>query len=101
MLDAFVELAPHPGARLSVSREVSPYEKEFSGFAFKIQANMNPAHRDRIAFVRICSGKFTRGMRVVHHRIGKEVTLSQRDNIYGTGQGECGGGISWRYYWYS
>ncbi|MBW2558616.1 MAG: peptide chain release factor 3 [Deltaproteobacteria bacterium] len=76
MLDAFVELAPHPGARQSASREVSPYEKEFSGFAFKIQANMNPAHRDRIAFVRICSGKFTRGMRVVHHRIGKEVTLA-------------------------
>ncbi len=76
MLDAFVELAPHPGVRPSASREVSPYEKEFSGFAFKIQANMNPAHRDRVAFVRICSGKFTRGMRVVHHRIGKEVTLA-------------------------
>jgi len=76
MLDAFVELAPHPGARPSASREVSPYEKEFSGFAFKIQANMNPAHRDRIAFVRICSGKFTRGMKVVHHRIGKEVTIA-------------------------
>ena len=76
MLDAFVELAPHPGVRTAVSREVSPYEKEFSGFAFKIQANMNPAHRDRIAFVRICSGKFTRGMKVVHHRIGKEVTFS-------------------------
>jgi len=76
MLDAFVELSPHPGVRQAVSREVSPYEKEFSGFAFKIQANMNPAHRDRIAFVRICSGKFKRGMRVVHHRIGKEVTFA-------------------------
>ncbi|MEA3428637.1 MAG: peptide chain release factor 3, partial [Thermodesulfobacteriota bacterium] len=76
MLDAFVELAPHPGVRQAVSREVSPYEKEFSGFAFKIQANMNPAHRDRIAFVRICSGKFKRGMKVVHHRIGKEVTFA-------------------------
>jgi len=76
MLDAFVELAPHPGARPAVSREVLPYEKEFSGFAFKIQANMDPAHRDRIAFVRICSGKFTRGMKVLHHRIGKEVTLA-------------------------
>jgi peptide chain release factor 3 len=76
MLDAFVELAPHPGVRPAVSREVSPYEKEFSGFAFKIQANMNPAHRDRIAFVRICSGKFQRGMRVVHHRIGKEVIFA-------------------------
>lgn len=76
MLDTFVEMAPHPGARAALSREVSPYEKSFSGFAFKIQANMNPAHRDRIAFVRICSGKFLRGMKVIHHRIGKEVALA-------------------------
>ncbi len=76
MLDAFVEMAPHPAVRAAVSREVSPYESSFSGFTFKIQANMNPAHRDRIAFVRICSGKFNRGMKVVHHRIGKEVTLA-------------------------
>ncbi len=76
MLDAFVEMAPHPAARAAVERDVSPYEEAFSGFAFKIQANMNPAHRDRIAFVRICSGKFTRGMKVMHHRIGKEVALS-------------------------
>ena len=75
MLDAFVEMAPHPGSRAAVSREVSPYEESFSGFTFKIQANMNPAHRDRIAFVRICSGKFQKGMKVVHHRIGKDVTL--------------------------
>ena len=76
MLDAFVEMAPHPGPRAAVTRKVSPYEKPFSGFAFKIQANMNPAHRDRIAFIRICSGKFSRGMKVVHHRIKKEVTLA-------------------------
>ncbi len=76
MLNAFVELAPHPGPRVAVSREVSPYEKPFSGFAFKIQANMDPAHRDRIAFVRICSGKFKRGMKVMHHRIGKNVTFA-------------------------
>jgi peptide chain release factor 3 len=89
LLDAFVEMAPPPGTRVAVSREVSPYEKSFSGFAFKIQANMNPAHRDRIAFVRICSGKFKRGMKVVHHRIGKEVALANatifmaqdRDNV--------------------
>jgi len=89
MLDAFVEMAPSPGLRSAVSREVSPYEKSFSGFAFKIQANMNPAHRDRIAFVRICSGKFRRGMKVVHHRIGKEMALANatifmaqgRDNV--------------------
>jgi len=76
LLDAFVEMAPAPSPRSAVSREVSPYEEPFSGFVFKIQANMDPAHRDRIAFLRICSGKFTRGMRVIHHRLGKEVTLA-------------------------
>jgi peptide chain release factor 3 len=76
LLDAFVQMAPPPGKRAALTREVSPYEKAFSGFAFKIQANMDPAHRDRIAFVRICSGKFSRGMKVVHHRLGKEVTLA-------------------------
>jgi len=76
MLNAFVELAPSPNVRPAVSRDVSPYEKPFSGFAFKIQANMNPAHRDRIAFVRICSGKFTRGRKVMHHRIDKEVSFA-------------------------
>ena len=76
MLDAFVELAPPPGPRPTTERDISPDEKTFSGFAFKIQANMNPAHRDRIAFFRICSGKFTRGMKVRHHRLGKEVSLA-------------------------
>jgi peptide chain release factor 3 len=76
MLDAFVEIAPSPMPREAVTRIVSPTENEFSGFVFKIQANMDPAHRDRIAFLRICSGKFTRGMRVRHHRIGKDVLLS-------------------------
>lgn len=76
LLDAFVELAPSPGPRTTVSREVDPYEEAFSGFTFKIQANMDPAHRDRIAFFRVCSGKFKRGMKVKHHRIGKDVTLS-------------------------
>lgn len=76
MLDAFVEMAPAPGPRAAITREVSPLEDAFSGFAFKIQANMNPAHRDRIAFVRICSGKFIRGMKAIHHRIGKEITIA-------------------------
>jgi peptide chain release factor 3 len=76
LLDAFVENAPHPGPRQTETREVSPYEPEFSGFVFKIQANMNPAHRDRIAFLRICSGKYTKGMKVMHHRIGKEVPIA-------------------------
>jgi peptide chain release factor 3 len=76
LLDSFVALAPSPGPRLTVSRPVAPEEEEFSGFTFKIQANMNPAHRDRIAFFRICSGKYTRGMKVRHHRLGKEVVLA-------------------------
>lgn len=76
MLDAFVELAPQPGIRKSATRDVLPEEEAFSGFTFKIQANMDPAHRDRIAFFRICSGKFTKGMKVRHHRIGKDINLS-------------------------
>lgn len=76
LLDTFVEMAPAPRPRQAVSREVAPEEEEFSGFVFKIQANMDPAHRDRIAFLRICSGRFERGMHVMHHRIGKEVTFS-------------------------
>ena len=76
LLDAFVEIAPPPLPRPAVTRMVAPDEDDFSGFVFKIQANMDPAHRDRIAFLRICSGKFQRGMKVQQHRIGKEVNLS-------------------------
>ena len=76
MLDGFVEMAPPPGIREAVSRTVDPGEEDFSGFVFKIQANMNPAHRDRIAFFRICSGRFTRGMKVKHHRLGKDINLA-------------------------
>jgi peptide chain release factor 3 len=76
MLDAFVEIAPAPIPRATTTRVVSPDEEAFSGFVFKIQANMDPAHRDRIAFLRICSGRFRRGMKVRHHRIGKDVLLS-------------------------
>ena len=76
LLEAFVEMAPPPGPRAALNRMVSPLETAFSGFVFKIQANMDLAHRDRIAFFRICSGKFTRGMKVFHHRIGREIVLS-------------------------
>ncbi|MFO7707481.1 MAG: peptide chain release factor 3 [Desulfobacterales bacterium] len=76
LLDAFVELAPQPRPRDALTRIVHPDEEAFSGFVFKIQANMDPAHRDRIAFLRICSGKFNRGMRVTHHRAGKQVALN-------------------------
>jgi peptide chain release factor 3 len=75
-LVAFVEMAPAPPAGPTTTRQVGPEENAFSGFTFKIQANMDPAHRDRIAFVRICSGKFTRGMKVFQTRQSKPVTLS-------------------------
>ena len=76
LLDTFVEIAPAPLPRLTTTRMVSPAEDAFSGFVFKIQANMDPAHRDRLAFMRVCSGCFSRGMRVRHHRIGKDVIIS-------------------------
>jgi peptide chain release factor 3 len=62
--------------RSAITRDVSPDEEAFSGFVFKIQANMDKAHRDRMAFLRICSGKFTRGMKVRHHRLEKDINLA-------------------------
>ncbi len=76
LLNTFVMLAPHPGPRQAETRAVSPFEEDFSGVVFKIQANMDPAHRDRIAFLRVCSGKFQKGMKVRHHRINKDVQIS-------------------------
>ncbi len=76
LLDTFIAHAPSPLPRETETRIVSPYEEQFTGFAFKIQANMDPAHRDRIAFFRICSGKFTRGMKVRHLRLGREVQIA-------------------------
>ncbi len=76
-LENFLQLAPKPEPRRSTSGIVEPTNEKFSGYVFKIQANMNPAHRDRIAFLRIVSGKFERGMSVKHVRAGKEIKLSQ------------------------
>jgi peptide chain release factor 3 len=75
LLDAFVEHAPSPLPRATAERTVEPGEKAFTGFVFKIQANMDPAHRDRIAFVRICSGRYGRGMKLRHVRIGRDVRI--------------------------
>jgi peptide chain release factor 3 len=76
-LETYLQFAPAPMARNSSIGEINPLAEQFSGFVFKIQANMNPAHRDRIAFVRICSGKFERGMTVNIPRLGKQIKLSQ------------------------
>jgi len=88
VLDALVDLAPPPSARMAMQRTVQPNEAKFSGVVFKIQANMDPAHRDRIAFVRVASGHFERGMRLKVVRSGKELRpntvvsfLSQRREL--------------------
>lgn len=76
LLDAVVELSPAPLPRPTVSRSVEPDEPKFSGFVFKIQANMDPKHRDRIAFVRVCSGKFERGMKLKQVATDKQIAVN-------------------------
>ena len=76
-LETYLQFAPPPQPRESTIGKIDPLSENFSGFIFKIQANMNPAHRDRIAFLRICSGKFERGMTVNVPRTGKQIKLSQ------------------------
>ncbi len=76
LLDAFVEYSPPPRSRESETRTVQPDEEDLTGFIFKIQANMDPAHRDRIAFMRICSGEYQKGMRLKHVRSGKEMKIA-------------------------
>lgn len=76
MLDAFVEYAPPPRSAQAASRAVEPQEEAFSGFVFKIQANMDPQHRDRIAFLRICSGSYQPGMKARHVRLGRELKIA-------------------------
>jgi peptide chain release factor 3 len=83
LLDAFLELAPSPRPRSANGRVIPPDEAAFSGFIFKIQANMDPKHRDRLAFVRICSGRFERDMTVHHTRTGKKVRLSSSHKLFG------------------
>ena len=75
LLDALVDFAPPPPVRMTQTREVKPSEEKFSGFVFKIQANMDPKHRDRIAFLRICSGRYSKGMKVKHVRINRDVKI--------------------------
>ncbi len=76
ILNALLEWAPMPQARDATVRMVEPTEEKFSGFVFKIQANMDPKHRDRIAFLRVCSGTFTRGMKMKHLRLNREIAAS-------------------------
>ena len=75
LLDEFVQHAPAPLPRESEQREVLPDEEKLTGFVFKIQANMDPGHRDRVAFMRLCSGEYRKGQRVLHVRSGKEMKI--------------------------
>lgn len=76
LLNAMAEYAPSPRSRGTTGRRVDAEEDKFSGFVFKIQANMDPAHRDRVAFLRVCSGSFVKGMKVRHVRLGRDVKIA-------------------------
>ena len=76
LLDDFAQYAPAPLARKTETRLVKPEEPAFTGFVFKIQANMDPKHRDRIAFLRICSGEYHKGMKMSHLRLAKDIQIS-------------------------
>ena len=76
VLNALIDWAPGPRERDATLRTVAPEEPRFSGFVFKIQANMDPAHRDRIAFLRVCSGRFERGMKIRHLRLDRDIKVN-------------------------
>ncbi len=82
-LRRFLEYAPAPGVRSSSEGEVAPTDPRFTGFVFKIQANMDPKHRDRLAFVRVCSGRFEAGATVLNTRSGKSVRLARPQTFFG------------------
>jgi peptide chain release factor 3 len=85
--DRFVELAPPPGPMETVNDGVvCPDAEEFSGFVFKIQANMDPMHRDRVAFLRVCSGRFERDMQVLHPRLGRKIRLTRPHKLFAQGR---------------
>ncbi len=83
LLNALLAEAPPPTARDSAAGLISPERDSFSGFVFKIQGNMDPKHRDRVAFVRVCSGRFTRDLSVTHSRTGKSYRLANAHKIFG------------------
>ncbi len=84
LLDAVVDVAPPPGPRPTTTGDVRPVDDPLSGFVFKVQANMDPAHRDRVAFVRICSGHFERGMTVVHGPSGRPFGTKYATSVFGS-----------------
>ncbi|MBX3437113.1 MAG: peptide chain release factor 3 [Planctomycetaceae bacterium] len=82
-LRGFLALCPPPGSRMSDVGPIPPARPEFAGFVFKIQANLDPRHRDRVAFLRVCAGKFEREMEVLHPRSGKRLRLKRAHRVFG------------------
>ena len=97
LMDNFVRYAPPPQPRMTELREVAANEEKFTGFVFKIQANMDPAHHDRVAFLRITSGSFTRGMKLRHVRVQKTMTIHNAHIFMASRRGQvenaCAGDI--------
>ena len=85
-LDAFLDYAMKPGSYNSTKGPIDPTYEDFTGFVFKLQANMDPKHRDRVAFVRVCSGKFEKDMSVQHARTGKTIRLSRPQKLFAQGR---------------
>ena len=84
LLDAVIDLAPAPASRETLDGEYRPIDAPFSAFVFKVQANMDPSHRDRVAFMRVNSGHFERGMQVTHERLGKPFTTKFATSVFGS-----------------
>ena len=82
-LDSFLSISERPSPRDSTAGVIGPDHPELSGFVFKLQANLNPKHRDRVAFVRIVSGRFEKGMKVQHSRLKRQVNLAQATALFG------------------
>ncbi len=83
LLDGFIQYSPPPRGRRSVQGLIAPEHPQFSGFIFKIQGNMDPRHRDRVAFMRVCSGKFTRGMQLTHSASAKKIKINNAHTLFG------------------
>ena len=94
MLDGFVKVSPAPIQRLTTEQPVDPKDEQFSGFVFKIQANMDPKHRDRMAFMRICSGSYQQGMKMHHVRIGKDIKVTDAVTFLAGGRSTAGRAFS-------
>ena len=97
LLECFIDIAPSPRPSQTETRRVEPAEEKMTGFVFKIHANMDPNHRDRIAFLKICSGRFERNRNYLHVRSGKQLKFFVADGLHGREEVGDRRGLSGRY----